>query len=135
MFYSKKCPKRGVVRHFSVQIKALNISLPFLHALTDYRQIAEEVVEKPRTYRSYSKMRKFENARWRRPPSWIYKHVNNFRMDWVFWWNLNCIYLGITEIGKFHQKCEIVKIQDDGRPPSWIYLFIYLFNFIDTEQR
>jgi len=93
-----------------------------------------------------------------RPPSWIYQNVNNFRMDWAFgcnlnciylhkkignsseernfeiqdggrrhlwftkmlitsvWielfgWNLNCIYLGITEIGKFHQKCEILKIQ------------------------
>ena len=39
--------------------------MPFLHALTDYRQIAEEDVEKPRTYGNYSKMRKFENPRWR----------------------------------------------------------------------
>jgi len=39
----------------------------------------------------------------------------------LFGLNLNCIYLGITEIGKFHQKCEILKIQDGGRPPSWIY--------------
>jgi len=27
----------------------------------------------------------------------------------LFGWNLNCIYLGITEIGKFHQKCQIFK--------------------------
>jgi hypothetical protein len=29
--------------------------------------------------------------------------------------NLNCVYLDITEFGKFHQKCKILKIQDGGR--------------------
>ncbi len=64
-----------------MQIKALNISMPFLHALTDNRQIAQENVEKLRTYGNYSKMQNFKNPRWRRPPSWIYKNVNNVRMD------------------------------------------------------
>ena len=39
----------------------------------------------------------------------------------LYGWHLNCIYPGITEIGKCHQKCEILKIQDDDWPPSWIY--------------
>ncbi len=39
----------------------------------------------------------------------------------LFGRNLNCIYHDITEIGKFHQKCEFLKIQDGGRPPSLIY--------------
>jgi organic radical activating enzyme len=29
--------------------------------------------------------------------------------------NLNCVYLDTPEIGKFHQKCKILKIQDRGR--------------------
>ncbi len=33
--------------------KALNISMPFLDSLTDYRQIAQENVEKLRTYDNY----------------------------------------------------------------------------------
>ncbi len=39
----------------------------------------------------------------------------------LFGWYLKCIYLGISEIVKFHQKCKILKIQDGSRPPSWIY--------------
>ena len=29
--------------------------------------------------------------------------------------NLNNVYLDIPEIGKFYQKCKILKIQDGGR--------------------
>ena len=48
--------------------------MPFLHALTDYHQISQKNVEKLCTYGNYSNMQKFENPRWRRPPSWIYQN-------------------------------------------------------------
>jgi len=49
----------------------------------------------------------------------------------LFGWNLNCVYFGITEIGKFNQKCEILKIQDGGRPPSWIYQMLITSAWIE----
>jgi len=54
-------------------------------------------------------------------PSWIYQNVNNFRMDWAFWLKFEMHTPWHNRIGKFHQKCKILKIQDGGRPPCWIY--------------
>jgi hypothetical protein len=40
--------------------------------------------------------------------------ITSVRIE-LFGCNLNCIYLDTTEIGKFHQKCRILKIQNGGR--------------------
>jgi hypothetical protein len=39
--------------------------------------------------------------------------ITSVRIE-LFGCNHNCIYLDIGQIGKFHQKCEILKIQDGG---------------------
>jgi len=49
----------------------------------------------------------------------------------LFGWNLNCIYLGITENEIFHQECEILKIQDGGQPPSWCTKMLITSAFIE----
>jgi hypothetical protein len=41
--------------------------------------------------------------------------------------NLNHVYLDITEIGKFHQKCKILKIQDGGRRHLGFYQSVNIF--------
>ena len=42
-------------------------------------------------------------------------------------YNLNHVYLDITEIGIFHQKCKILKIQDGGR--RYLGFYQYVNNF------
>ncbi len=111
--------------------------MPFLQAWTDYRQIAQENVEKLRT-------KKCENLKIQDGAAG--RHLGFTKMlitsAWteLFGWHLNCIYLGITESGKFHQKCEILKIQDGGGhqlgftkmliTSAWIELFGWNFNRI-----
>ncbi len=59
----QKVPKKGGGSAFSVQIKALNISMPFLHALTDYRQILQLCVESKCAYDGSVKNEHCENSR------------------------------------------------------------------------
>ena len=59
--------------------------MPFLHALTDYRQIAPENVEITPTYGNYKNCELLKIQHGGRPPSWIYQNVNNFRVEWAFW--------------------------------------------------
>ena len=40
--------------------------------------------------------------------------ITSVRIE-LFGCNLNSVYLGTTEIRKFHQYCKILKIQDGGR--------------------
>jgi hypothetical protein len=40
--------------------------------------------------------------------------ITSVRIE-LFGCNWNCIYIDTTEIGKFHQKCRILKIQNGGR--------------------
>ena len=96
-------------------MKTLKISMSFLHMLTDFRQIAQENVEKRSTYDNYKKCEilKIQDGGGR--------HLGFAKMlitsVWIeiFGCNLNCVYLDTTEIRKFHQKCNILKIQDGGR--------------------
>ena len=43
--------------------------------------------------------------------------------------NLNCVYLDITEIGKFNQKCKILKIKDGGRRHLGFYQNLNNFRY------
>jgi len=54
--------------------------MPFLHALTDYRQIAQENVEKLRTCGNYSKCKIFKIQDGGRAILDL-PNVNNLRMD------------------------------------------------------
>ena len=98
-----------------------------------------------RSWKIASQMRNSENQRWQLLPSRICQKML-ITSAWfeLFGWNLNFVYLGITAIGKFHQKCEIYKIQDGGGHlgvtkmlaiSTWIGLFGWDLNCIYTGRR
>ena len=78
--------------------------------LTDFRQIAQENVEK----RSHTiVIEKCETLKIQdggiRHLGFTKRLITSVRIE-LFGCNLNCVYLDTTEIGKFHQKCKILKI-------------------------
>jgi len=63
-------------------------------------------------------MRYCENPRWRpRRHLGFTKMLIASAFIELFGLKFELLILGIIEIGKFNQKCEILKIQDGGRPP------------------
>jgi len=70
----------------------------------------------------YQNMRNFENPRWRRPPSWIYKNVNQLPhgLSFLLKFELHIPWRN-RKLENFIRSAKFWKIQDGGRPPSWIY--------------
>jgi hypothetical protein len=62
----------------------------------------------------------FENLRWRRPPSWIFKNVNNLQTDWTIWLKF---YQNILKRGhnwNIRSDMRLFLNPRWRRPPYWI---------------
>jgi len=53
----------------------------------------------------------FWNPRWRPPPSWIYKNINNFHVDWAFWLKFELRIPWHNRNIKFMKNAKFMKIQ------------------------
>jgi glutamate formiminotransferase len=78
-------------------------------------QFEQRIPRHNRNWKISSKVQNFEKPKWRPTPSWIFANmlITSVRIELVGW-NLNWIYLDTTQIGKFHQKWKILKMQDGG---------------------
>ena len=79
-FTPKTAPK-GPPMGTSSQNKNSEKSKLIFNALTDLRQVSQLCVGRKFAYDGLYKNEKFENPRWRRPPSLVSKNADNFRMN------------------------------------------------------